>query len=70
MQVVASLTVDLDNWVTVADNIVGRYLSWLLYFRVVSVGGGHGVAACRMLLINVPYKHTFGAPDQGQTLDV
>ena len=49
MQVVASLTVDLDNWVTVADNIVGRYLSWLLYFRVVSVGGGHGVAAMNEL---------------------
>jgi hypothetical protein len=25
---------------------------------------------CHMLLINVPYKRTFGAPDQGQTLDV
>jgi hypothetical protein len=23
-----------------------------------------------MLLINVPYKQTFGVPDQGQTLDV
>jgi hypothetical protein len=40
MQVVASLTVDLDNWAAVADNIVGRYLSWWLYFGVVSVGGG------------------------------
>jgi hypothetical protein len=42
MQVVASLTVNLDNWVAVADNIVGQYLSWWLYFRVVSVGGGTG----------------------------
>ncbi len=25
---------------------------------------------CRKLLINVPYKRTFGAPDLGQTLDV
>ncbi len=25
---------------------------------------------CRMLLINVPYKRTFGMPDQGQMLDV
>ncbi len=25
---------------------------------------------CRKLPINVPYKRTFGAPDQGQTLDV
>ncbi len=25
---------------------------------------------CCMPLINVPYKRTFGAPDQGQTLDV
>ncbi len=45
MQVVASLTVDLDNWAAAADNIVGRYSSWWLYFGVVSVGGGHGVAA-------------------------
>ena len=28
-------------------------------------GGG-----CRKPLINVPYKRTFGAPDQGQMLDV
>jgi hypothetical protein len=25
---------------------------------------------CPMLLINVPHKHTLGAPDQGQMLDV
>jgi hypothetical protein len=25
---------------------------------------------CRKPLINVPYKRTFGVPDQGQTLDV
>jgi hypothetical protein len=25
---------------------------------------------CRKPLINVLYKRTFGAPDQGQTLDV
>ena len=25
---------------------------------------------CCKTPINVPYKHTFGAPDQGQTLDV
>jgi hypothetical protein len=28
------------------------------------------VRSCRMLLLNVPYLHTFGVPDQGQTLDV
>jgi hypothetical protein len=28
------------------------------------------IGSCRKPLINVPYKHTFGAPDQGQTLDV
>ncbi len=28
------------------------------------------VTGCRMPLINVLYKRTFGAPDQGQTLDV
>ncbi len=27
-------------------------------------------ATCRKPLINVPYKRTFGTPDQGQTLDV
>ncbi len=27
-------------------------------------------ASCCMPLINVPYKRTFGTPDQGQTLDV
>ena len=26
--------------------------------------------SCRKLLKNVPYIHTFGTPDQGQTLDV
>ncbi len=30
----------------------------------------HGDGACRMPLINVPYKCTFGVPDQGQTLDM
>ncbi len=28
------------------------------------------LCSCRKPLINVPYKRTFGAPDQGQTLDV
>jgi hypothetical protein len=50
MQVlVASSTVDLDDWAAAADNIVGRYLSWWLYFGVVSVGGEHGVAALNKL---------------------
>ena len=49
MQVIASLTVDLDNWAAVADNIVGQYSSWWLYFGVVSVGEGHGVAAMNEL---------------------
>ena len=49
MQVVASLTVDLDNWAVAADNIVDRYSSWWLYFGVVSVGRGHGVAAMNEL---------------------
>ncbi len=29
-----------------------------------------GTGCCRKPLINVPYIRTFGAPDQGQTLDV
>ncbi len=28
------------------------------------------LCSCRMPLINVPYKRTFGTPDQGQMLDV
>jgi hypothetical protein len=42
MQVVASLTVDLDNWAAAADNIVGRYSSWWLYFGWLVLGGGTG----------------------------
>jgi hypothetical protein len=49
-------------------------------YRMTAMGNDASVAAyddslanfgaCRMPLINVPYKRTFGAPDQGQTLDV
>jgi hypothetical protein len=49
MLVVASLTVNLDNWAAAADNIVGQYSSWWLYFWVVSVGGEHRVAAMNEL---------------------
>jgi hypothetical protein len=44
MQMVASLTADLDRTVA-ADYNKGRDLSWWLYFRVVGVGRGDGVAA-------------------------
>ncbi len=34
------------------------------------MSGEANVTHCRKPLRNVPYIHTFGTPDQGQTLDV
>ena len=44
-QASASLTVDLERSATAMDCIRSQYPSQWLCFRVVGIGGGHGVGA-------------------------
>ncbi len=54
---------DVDELFLVVTSCVGGHLE-------LSPIGELDLDLCRKPLINVLYKHTFGAPDQGQTLDV
>jgi hypothetical protein len=55
-------------WASVVSHLVMYRAKVLMYHRRVLLACLKKV--CRKPPINVPYKHTFGAPDQGQMLDV
>jgi hypothetical protein len=57
----------LDGWCHEDPPTSKNYLSSQTFPNSLSTKVG---IACRKPLINVPYKRTFGVPDQGQTLDV
>ncbi len=48
----------------------GHVLPWCLKSWGLHWCAGNWWCVCRKPPINVQYKRTFGAPDQGQTLDV
>jgi hypothetical protein len=54
---------DVDELFLVVTSCVGGHLE-------LSPVGELDLDLCHKPLINVPYKCTFGAPDQGQMLDV
>ncbi len=62
--------VDINDIITLMTTLMTTEFFMAVHYWCNRIFYSRSLLMCHKPPINVPYKHTFGVPDQGQTLDV